>query len=302
MNIELANRLYEYRKQSGLSQEELAEKLGISRQSVSKWERAESCPDTDNLIELAKIYNVSLDTLVNLNANKEEVQENKEKEVPYIIKINHEIDDIEDSLGNNIILKDDGMHIHYEEAKSGITINSKGINIEVGENEKNVLPYDCLYTEIKGEEKRIVDIDGFGKNKKIPSEKLIRAKDIINGVLFLIISALYVSLCALEITEWSKFWVIFVYYPAVTSLLESIVHKGANKFTSPVLCAAVYVTIGMYFKGWHPYWFIFFIVPIYHTIASAFKKKIVVYYYDETNNKHFFTINDGDIQVTLKNK
>lgn len=37
MNIEIANRLLEYRKKSGLSQEELAEKLNISRQSVSKW-------------------------------------------------------------------------------------------------------------------------------------------------------------------------------------------------------------------------------------------------------------------------
>ena len=50
MNIKIANRLLEFRKRSGLSQEELAEKLNITRQSVSKWERAESAPDTDNLI------------------------------------------------------------------------------------------------------------------------------------------------------------------------------------------------------------------------------------------------------------
>ena len=61
MNIEMANRMYNYRKQSGLSQEELADKLGISRQSVSKWERAEACPDTDNLIKLSKLYGVSID-------------------------------------------------------------------------------------------------------------------------------------------------------------------------------------------------------------------------------------------------
>ena len=67
MNIEIANRLLEFRKKSGLSQEELADKLNISRQSVSKWERAESCPDTDNLIELAKIYNVTLDELINVD-------------------------------------------------------------------------------------------------------------------------------------------------------------------------------------------------------------------------------------------
>ncbi|HCC02428.1 MAG TPA: hypothetical protein DEP60_06970, partial [Ruminococcaceae bacterium] len=64
MNIEIANRLVQMRKKNHLSQEELAEKLGISRQAVSKWERAESSPDTDNLILLARLYHVSLDELL----------------------------------------------------------------------------------------------------------------------------------------------------------------------------------------------------------------------------------------------
>lgn len=64
MNIEIANRLVQLRKQHNLSQEELADKLGISRQAVSKWERAESSPDTDNLISIAKLYNISLDELL----------------------------------------------------------------------------------------------------------------------------------------------------------------------------------------------------------------------------------------------
>ena len=88
MNIEIANRLLEYRKKSGLSQEELAEKLNISRQSVSKWERAESSPDTDNLIELAKIYNVTLDDLLNVDKpmseeikEQDELKDNKEEKI-----------------------------------------------------------------------------------------------------------------------------------------------------------------------------------------------------------------------------
>lgn len=65
MTIEIANRLIELRKRKGLSQEELAEKLGISRQAVSKWERAESGPDVDNAILLSRLYNISLDELFN---------------------------------------------------------------------------------------------------------------------------------------------------------------------------------------------------------------------------------------------
>lgn len=64
MNIEIANRLLQLRKERGLSQEDLAERIGISRQSVSKWERAEASPDTDNLIALARLYGVSLDELL----------------------------------------------------------------------------------------------------------------------------------------------------------------------------------------------------------------------------------------------
>ena len=71
MNLEIANRLTALRKQNGYSQEELADKLNVSRQAVSKWERGESSPDTDNLIALAKLYNVSLDELLGLSNNKE---------------------------------------------------------------------------------------------------------------------------------------------------------------------------------------------------------------------------------------
>ena len=78
MNIETANRLYELRKKNNLSQEEVADKLGISRQSVSKWERAEASPDTDNLISLAKLYNVSLDELLNAEKSSEFVDENSD--------------------------------------------------------------------------------------------------------------------------------------------------------------------------------------------------------------------------------
>ena len=57
--------LYTLRKQRGLSQDEFAEKMGVSRQAISKWERNESYPDTENLIAIAKFFGVSIDDMIN---------------------------------------------------------------------------------------------------------------------------------------------------------------------------------------------------------------------------------------------
>ena len=58
------NRLYELRKKAGLSQEGLADLLGVTRQAVQKWEAGSSRPDMDNLAALARYFNVTLDYLV----------------------------------------------------------------------------------------------------------------------------------------------------------------------------------------------------------------------------------------------
>ena len=63
MNIEIANRLVELRKSRGLSQDELASVIGVSRQAVSKWECAEACPDMDKAIALSRFYGITLDEL-----------------------------------------------------------------------------------------------------------------------------------------------------------------------------------------------------------------------------------------------
>ena len=112
MTIELANRLAELRKQKGLSQEELADKLQVSRQAISKWERGEASPDTDNLIELAKIYGISLDELVGLSSPKEETKDGG-------IFINDE--GVHISGGGKIHIKDDDG--------SEVEINSEEIRV-----------------------------------------------------------------------------------------------------------------------------------------------------------------------------
>lgn len=70
--MELYEKLYELRRASGMSQEELAEKLGVSRQAVSKWESGATQPELSKLIELSKIYQVSVDALLSLEHAKEQ--------------------------------------------------------------------------------------------------------------------------------------------------------------------------------------------------------------------------------------
>lgn len=60
----LADKIVKLRKQLGWSQEELAEKMNVSRQSVSKWESTNSIPDLNRIIMLADIFDVSTDFLL----------------------------------------------------------------------------------------------------------------------------------------------------------------------------------------------------------------------------------------------
>lgn len=67
--MNLGNKIVSLRKKNNLSQEELAEKVGVTRQTISKWELEETAPDINQAKTLSKIFNVSLDELTNNNIN-----------------------------------------------------------------------------------------------------------------------------------------------------------------------------------------------------------------------------------------
>ena len=73
--MNLGNNLFEARKKSGLSQDKVAEKLGITRQTISKWETNETTPDIYQAKKLAKLYNLSLDELIEFDCDLKEIEE-----------------------------------------------------------------------------------------------------------------------------------------------------------------------------------------------------------------------------------
>lgn len=77
----LSEKIYALRKKNNLSQEELAEKIGVSRQAISKWESGTSLPEIEKLISLSEYFNVSIDYLVKEQA-KEQVEDEQMEEKP----------------------------------------------------------------------------------------------------------------------------------------------------------------------------------------------------------------------------
>ena len=72
--MSLGNSLFNARKKSGLSQEEVAEKLGISRQTISKWELDETLPDIRQSKRLSVLYHLTLDELVDFDIEVKEIE------------------------------------------------------------------------------------------------------------------------------------------------------------------------------------------------------------------------------------
>lgn len=73
--MNLGKNLFQARKKKGLSQEAVAEKLGVSRQTISKWETDETLPDIRQAKKLAVLYGLTLDELIEFDADVQEIQE-----------------------------------------------------------------------------------------------------------------------------------------------------------------------------------------------------------------------------------
>ena len=85
--MELNERLAQLRKEHGLSQNDLAEKLNVSRQAISRWEQGLAMPSSDNLIYLSRLYGITLDELI--HGKKEggaEKKQNNRRSPPFLVQ------------------------------------------------------------------------------------------------------------------------------------------------------------------------------------------------------------------------
>ena len=253
MNIEIANRLVDLRKKSGLSQEDLAAKLGLSRQAVSKWERAEASPDTDNLICLAKLYGVSLDTLLNTDESIDDIVKEQVKPEASEASNSSETKDEDPSFkkkddsftGDSFHIGSDGIHIHDKD----------GNDHDYGPNYKA----DFIY----------------GNNSRKHHFELAQA--IASSVVSLLCIVAYLC-CGFLLKDaylgWGICWLVFFLIPLTSSFIEALRYHSFTKFAFPVLVVGLYVLFGMLYKAWHPEWIIFLAIPLYYTIFKPIDKLI----------------------------
>ncbi len=271
MTLETANRLYELRKKHNLSQEELAEKLGVSRQAVSKWERSEASPDTDNLIALAKIYDLSLDELI--YGEKEDKKEEAKEEAKENIENNEDIYLNIDNDGEKVTIGPEGIVVEEKDGNT-VKININGKIMEkvfkkIEDKIDDVENDDELYETVYANEKELKNGDKLHIKISRPAKFWLEFPyAVICAILYLLFG--FYNVCG----GWALSWIIFVTIPVYYSFVEAIYKRRFSEFAYPVLCAVIYLYLGMYHGNWHPSWLVFVTIPVYYSIANALDRMI----------------------------
>lgn len=277
MNIEIANRLVKLRKLKGYSQEELANKLGISRQAVSKWERAEASPDTDNLICLAKLYNVSLDELLQSDQSIEEIVESQidsEKDNSNSSAVNNSDDATNEYKGGDqvhigptgIHVKDDEDEVHI--GLTGISVQSKdGTDVHIGN--PPIFDFDNIRSS---------------KRKKATVAMLYSVLPTIALIVYFLLSLL------LDNRWWQVGYTFIIFAVAIPSVLSAIFARRFNRVNITLFVLSIYLFIGQYMMaffdsndGWMYYWPLFLIIPIWYIVFGYIDRHVITRHVRKNN-------------------
>ena len=306
MNIEVANRLVELRKRNNLSQEALAEKLGISRQAVSKWERAEASPDTDNLILLARLYHISLDDLLMTgnaipggNSNKELGQVEQRVAEPITQR---QAEPITQGQSEPITQR---QAEPITQGQSEPVTQSEAEPITQGQSEPIAQRQSELVSNIGTV--RIGNIEGargsgtgavrtsgseavrIGTQEE-PKPVAQRERESVviieeegprfdYGVLryfpvymvYMVVVIAFMILGAIW-NAWHPGWMLFFIPPIWQTAVMALEKRDARLFAYPVLVVLLYLCLGFFGSLWHPGWIVFLTIPLYYPLVSYFRK------------------------------
>ena len=241
MDLAMAQRLVDRRKAAGLSQEALAAQLGVSRQAVSKWERSESSPDTDNLIALAALYGVSLDELLygeaasdadgSEDGSTETVDEAKEAEdsAEHADCGDKPLVDISPARGIHVIDPNKGEEVHVGWNGIHVTNERKGEEVYVGPDGVHVDTLEDDGHSVHTNNDGTVTIDG----ETFSSWKEAHDKLDHHGKHFH--------------TKVGRTW---------------------NKFPFPALVALAYLVLGIVYGTWATGLFLVFLIPVYYALGD----------------------------------
>lgn len=303
MNIKFGDKLVRLRKQRGMSQEELAAKLGVSRQAVSKWERGEASPDTYNLIQLARAYGMTLDELVGEDGERSGFRDTSGHGGEDAFDrgggdsgadaSGFVIHDDDGEVSRVVTITKDGVYVGDAEGETVVNVNSDGIYAKSGEKKLN------RRWVHKDENSDDWDEDGFldddddddddffdddetdGDGKEFNVEMNFSGSKKKDGRFWMHFP--YPILCAVAYLAmgfvwdlWHPGWLIFLtiplYYPLVEAAYKSKdLVRTLLSFPYPVLVAGVYLLIGFEWGLWHPYWMLFLTIPIYYAVLGALK-------------------------------
>lgn len=276
MNTEIASKLLALRKQNGFSQEELAEKLNVSRQAVSKWERGEASPDTENLIALARLYGISLDRLFGIDS--EPVSERS------VINLEKKTENETEGFSSSVIK--DGMKVMYPdthteeeiyispEQKSTTAYQEKPYK-EADEDYSTYFKYETVDDTVSAEKLQFQEKSGL--NSMIETYRSLEDK-IRNDNRFykklmrfpypLAVTGLFLYAGSLW-NLWHPLWMTFLTIPLYYTGIQAIRHKNANIFCYPVAVVLLYLSAGFAFRMWHPGWLAFLTIPIYYWLINS---------------------------------
>lgn len=252
MDEKFGERLIVFRNRKGLSQDELSQKLGVSRQSISNWENGSSQPSIEFVKKLSEIYEVSVDDLLNCDKPVEDCYKKKE-----------------DTSFKKEEKKDDkGSHIRID--KNGIFINDADdgdcIKFEFGgDMEENIKE------KVKTEVVDSVFVDDDEKRRKKALYKSIESSISLIFLLGTLIAYIILGFLLPNGEGWAKWWVLMVFSLVPGEIFRTFAFKKAENFPICFIAAGVYCTLGEFMNIWHPTWIIFLAIPVYYIVASSIK-------------------------------